>query len=201
MHFFWASCFKHKNSWSDSVCIKGACPSVRICPWHELYGCAGKNRQCLTGLGWMVLVFGWHRLMRRDFFSMVIEALHVYIRCSIDFGYSEISRGEGEWVGSVSLLMVLYCCTCRVVCCWCRWQHKYELVRICWLCPRWGWWKGCQGRLHVRAAISSLPPALACGSGRCRRKTCFEFDVTGNVLGAWRCAIHYIWSSSYIDDL
>lgn len=29
--------------------------------------------------------------MRWDVFNMVIEALHVYIRCSIDFGYSKIS--------------------------------------------------------------------------------------------------------------
>lgn len=34
--------------------------------------------------------------MRWDVFSMVIEALRVYIRCPIDFGYSEISRGKDE---------------------------------------------------------------------------------------------------------
>lgn len=34
--------------------------------------------------------------MRRDIFGVIVEALHVFFRCSIDFGCSEVSRGKDE---------------------------------------------------------------------------------------------------------
>lgn len=44
--------------------------------------------------------------MRWDLFSVVVEALHVYIRCPIDFGFSKLSWGKDEGIGSLSLVML-----------------------------------------------------------------------------------------------
>lgn len=167
---FWASLLKCKTPGPDSVCTRGTCPSVGLCPRHEVCGCAGKNEQCLVGLG-------WHQLMRRDIFSVIIEALHVFFRCPIDFGYSEVSRGKDEWIGSISLLAFFFNSAplAERFATDAHGSFKCDLVRIHWLCPRWGWWRGCQGRLHSPDGVSSLPPALMYGSVRWRRKTCFEF--------------------------
>lgn len=98
---FWARLLKGKTHGPDSVCTKGTCPSVGFCARHEVCGCAGKNKQRLVGLG-------WHQLMRWDIFSVIVEALHVFFRCSIDFGCSEVSRGKDEWIGSISPLAFFF---------------------------------------------------------------------------------------------
>lgn len=184
MHFFRAGCFKHKTPWSDSVCSKGPCLSANLCPSQAL-GCVGKNGQCLVGLRWTTLVFGQHWPLSWCFSSMAGEVFLVYIWYYLDFGYSEISRGNDEWIKSVNLvrLLILLHLQCDLLTA-ANDSVKYELLRIHWPRPRGGWWRGCQGRFHGRATFC-LPPALAFGSVRCRRACC-EFDVTSSGLEALR---------------